>query len=116
MTKEVIEAQWNAYFSAFGTVADEERDRLLEQCVSEDLVFTNPGGSGKTRLGLTAHIEDFRRKMPGMYFGTDKLFFQEKQFLAIWSMYKPDQTKVATGYNFVTLDDDGKFNYMAGFF
>lgn len=116
MTNDALAIQWNAYLLAFGPVEDAERDRLLEQSVSEDVVFTNPGGDGETRLGLTAHIEDFRRKMPGMYFGTDKLFLHHNEVLAVWSMYKADHTKVATGYNFVRLDAAGRFSYMAGFF
>jgi hypothetical protein len=31
-------------------------------------------------------------------------------------MDKQDGTKVATGYNFVRTDQDGRFSYMAGFF
>ena len=80
------------------------------------MVFTNPGGEGRTLAGLVAHIESFQRNMPGTYFKTDTVLTHEREFLAIWSMYKPDHSRVANGYNFVRLNDDGRFGYMAGFF
>jgi hypothetical protein len=79
-------------------------------------VFTNPGGEGSSRAGLDAHIAQFQASMPGMHFSTDKVFLHHGEVLAVWSMYKPDRSKVATGYNFVNLDDEGRFRYIAGFF
>lgn len=116
MSAYTPQEQWNAYMLAFGSDQSEERERLLQQSVSGDVIFTNPGGNGKSRATLSAHIADFRAKMPGMYFGTDKVFVTQGELLAVWSMYKPDNTKVATGYNFVRLDQAGHFEYMAGFF
>jgi hypothetical protein len=51
-----------------------------------------------------------------LYFSTDKLYAQPDKLLAVWSMHKQDGTKVAAGYNFVLPDEQGRFNYMAGFF
>lgn len=116
MNLDTLKDNWNAYIAAYGAQAEDERARLLEQSVSEDVVFTNPAGDGKGRAGLLAHIGRFQGGNPGAYFVTDKLFPQQGKLLAIWSMYKPDGTKVATGYNFVRPDDDGRFSYMAGFF
>ena len=108
--------QWNAYMEAFAATAPEERERLLQQSVAAGVVFTNPGGSGETRAALAAHIADFQAKMPSMYFSTDKLYLNQGELLAVWGMYKADHSRVATGYNFVRLDEDGRFSYMAGFF
>ena len=116
MTTYSPQEQWNAYMEAFGPVAPEARDRLLLQSVSDDIIFTNPGGNGKTRAGLSAHMADFCAKMPEMYFRTDQVFSHSGELLAVWSMYKSDHSKVATGYNFVRLDEEGRFSYMAGFF
>jgi hypothetical protein len=102
--------------AAFGAISREERERLLERSVSQDVVFTNPGGEGNSRAGLNAHIEKFQSANPGAYFTTDKVYAQHDKLLAVWSMYKRDGTKVATGYNFVRPDQDGRFSYMAGFF
>jgi hypothetical protein len=116
MNNQSMEQRWHSYMTAFGTVSEHERERLLENSVSEDVVFTNPGATGNSRNGLSAHIGRFQKVNPGAYFQTDKLFLQNDKLLAIWSMYKQDGTKLATGYNFVTPDSNGLFNYMVGFF
>jgi hypothetical protein len=116
MSTETLEQRWSEYMAAFGTVAEDERERLLERSVSEDVIFTNPGGEGKSRAGLSAHIATFQKGNPGAYFSTEKVYAQTDKLLVVWSIYKRDGTKVATGYNFVTPDRDGRFNYMAGFF
>ena len=116
MDAQTLEQNWASYLAAYSDIADAERKQLLEQSVSDDMVFTNPGGQGETRAGLIAHIENFQKKMPGTYFSTEKVFARHDELLAIWAMHKPDGAKVATGYNFVRPDNEGRFIYMAGFF
>ena len=116
MNLDTLKDNWNAYMAAYGTQAEDERARLLEQCVSDDVVFTNPAGDGKSRANLSAHIAGFQKGNPGAYFTTDKIYPQKDKLLAAWSMHKPDGTRVATGYNFVRPDEDGRFSYLAGFF
>lgn len=110
------EERWNSYLAAYGATDENERGRLLEQSVSEDVIFTNPGGEGKSRAGLSAHIANLQKTMPGAYFSTQKVFVHHDELLAIWSLHKQDGTQVATGYNFVQTEQDGRFSYMAGFF
>jgi hypothetical protein len=107
---------WTAYMEAYGEPDADKRKHLLEQAVADDVVFTNPGGQGVNRDDLIAHIGNFRKQMPGMYFKTDKILSHHGEFLAVWSMYKADGAPVATGYNFVQCDKDSRFRYMAGFF
>lgn len=116
MNFDTLKENWNAYMAAYGAQANDERARLLEQSVCDDVVFTNPAGDGKSRAGLSAHIDGFQKANPGAYFKTDKLYPQQDKLLAVWSMYKSDGTQVAVGYNFVRPDEDGRFSYMAGFF
>ena len=113
---EPLAQHWNAYAAAYSATSEEERERLLEQSVSENVVFTNPGGEGKSRAAMSAHIANFQKTMPGVYFSTDKTFVHHGELLAIWSLHKPDGAKLATGYNFVRPGLDGRFEYMAGFF
>lgn len=116
MTSYTPEAQWNAYMAAFGTDMSPERDRLLAQSVADNVVFTNPGATGTGRAALSDHIAHFRAHMPGMVFETDKVYVSSGELLAVWTMYKGGHVHVATGYNFVRLDETGRFSYMAGFF
>lgn len=116
MTPQTLTDSWTAYMAAFSATNDAERARLLDQCVSDDVVFTNPGGNGQGRAALDAHIAGFQQKMPGAYFTTDKLHPQPDTLLAVWTLFKSDGAKLATGYNFVRPGPDGRFSYMAGFF
>ena len=61
-------------------------------------------------------LRTFNGRCLGAYVKTEKVFAHHGEVLAVWSMYKRDDVKVATGYNFVRPDDDGRFSYMAGFF
>lgn len=115
-TIDTLTQHWNAYAAAFSATDQDERERLLQQSVSDDVVFTNPGGEGQTRGGLSAHIGNFQKSMPGAYFATDRILAHHGELLVIWTMHKQDSTKVATGYNFIRADPDGRFSYMAGFF
>ena len=116
MAIETPEKLWTAYLKAYGPISAEERKRLLTQSVADGVVFTNPAGEGTTRDGLITHIEGFQKQSPGAYFTTDKVYARRGELLAIWSMHKAGRTKVATGYNFVRFADDGRLEYMAGFF
>lgn len=113
---ERLKQHWTAYAAAYSTTVEDERIRLLEGSVCDDIVFTNPGGEGKSRAGLSAHIANFQKAMPGAYFSTEKLLVHHDELLVVWSMHKQDGTKVSTGYNFVRPGEDGRFSYMAGFF
>jgi hypothetical protein len=116
MNLEALKDNWNAYMAAYGSIVEDERIRLLEQSVTDDVVFTNPAGDGSTRAGLNAHIAKFQQGFPGAYFTTDQILAQQDKLLAVWSLFKADGTKVTTGYNYVRPDDQGRFTYMAGFF
>jgi len=116
MDRDTLQENWNAYLDAYGAEDPEERARLLARSVTDDVVFTNPAGDGRTRAGLEAHIAAFQKGNPGAYFATDKLFPQKDKMLAIWSLYSRDGTRRATGYNFVRPDETGRFSYLAGFF
>lgn len=116
MQTTTLEQHWHTYILAFNTSAEEVRAPLLEQSVSADVVFTNPGAEGKGRADLSAHIGQFHANRPGMFFTTDKVLAQADKLLAVWSMHRPDGVAVATGYNFVQPDADGRLHYMAGFF
>jgi hypothetical protein len=113
---EELRQRWDAYAKAYAATDDAERRRLLEESVSDDVVFTNPGGEGESRQTLSAHIDNLQASMPGAYFVTDKVFVHHGELLAVWALHKQDGSKVATGYNFVRPGPDGRFSYMAGFF
>jgi hypothetical protein len=82
---ETFKQHWTAYAQAYSTAAEDERIRLLEGSVCDDVVFTNPGGEGKSRAGLSAHIANFQNAMPGAYFSTERLLVHHNELLVVWS-------------------------------
>jgi hypothetical protein len=113
---ETLRAKWTAYADAYGATDAQERDALLEECVSEDVRFTNPGGNGQGRATLSAHIAKLQQAMPDTHFRTERIYVHHGELLAVWALYKQDDSRIATGYNFVRPGPDGRFDYMAGFF
>jgi hypothetical protein len=113
---DTLTAKWNAYADAYAAADAQARDALLKECVSDDVEFTNPGGEGRGRATLSAHIAKLQQAMPGTHFRTEKTYVHHGELLAVWALYKQDDTKIATGYNFVRPGLDGRFDYMAGFF
>lgn len=50
MNLETLKDNWNAYMAAYGSTVEDERVRLLEKSVADDVVFTNPGGEVARRF------------------------------------------------------------------
>jgi hypothetical protein len=113
---DVLTANWKAYADAYAATDEQERNALLQACVSDDVEFTNPGGEGRGRATLSAHIAKVQQSMHGAYFRTEKTYVHHGELLAVWALCKQDDTKIAAGYNFVRPGADGRFDYMAGFF
>lgn len=81
MNAETLEERWSSYMAAYGAQAKDERERLLEPSVAEDVIFTNPAGDGKSRAGLGVHIANSQKGNPGAYFSTDKRYAQHDKLL-----------------------------------
>jgi hypothetical protein len=116
MTKDAVEQIWKFYLEAYGNVSVEERRRLLGQCVSDDVVSTNPGEEFSGYEGLVAHVEQFQQRLPGAYFKNNKLLFHHEQVLSEWTLYKSDDTALRTAHTYARFDDEGRITHLTGFF
>jgi hypothetical protein len=116
MTKEAVEQIWKSYLEAYGNVSSEERRRLLRDCVSDDVVSTNPGEEGQGFELLVAHVEQFQQRLPGAYFKLNKLLFHHEQVLADWTLYKGDGTELRTANTYGRFDGQGRLVQVTGFF
>ena len=116
MTKDAVEQIWKSYLEAYGDVSPEERKRLLRQCVSDDVVSTNPGEEFHGYEDLVSHVEQFQLRMPGAYFKNNKLLFHHNQVLSEWTLYKSDDTPLRTAHTYARFDDQGRMTHFTGFF
>lgn len=116
MTKDAVEQTWKSYLEAYGNVSPDERKRLLRECVSDDVVSTNPGEETKGFESLVAHVEQFQQRLPGAYFKNNKLLFHHGQVLSEWTLYKSDDTPLRTANTYGRFDDQGRLNELIGFY
>lgn len=116
MTKDVVEQVWKTYLEAYGNVSVEDRKRLIEESVSDDVVSENPGDEAHGIEALIAHIEKFQQRLPGSYFKLDKLKFHHGQALAEWTLYKADGDPVTTAHTYGILNEQGRLRKLIGFF
>jgi len=116
MTKDAVEQIWKSYLEAYGNVSTEERKRLLRECLSDDVVSTNPGEESLGFEALVAHVEQFQQRLPGSYFKLNKLLFHHEQVLSEWTLYKSDDTALRTAHTYARFDDQGRITQLTGFF
>jgi hypothetical protein len=76
------EQQWDAYPSAFNTDESDKRELLLQQSVSDDVEFTNPGGSNKNRNMLSEHIKDFH--LTGAHNSSSSIYNDQARVISRW--------------------------------
>jgi hypothetical protein len=116
MTKDAVEQVWKSYLEAYGNVSAEERQRLLRQSVSEDIVSANPGEEFDGFEGLDAHIQQFQQRLPGAYFTLNKLLFHHGQVLAEWTLFNSDGSALRTAHTYGRFDDRERLSHLTGFF
>jgi hypothetical protein len=116
MTKDAMEQIWTSYLEAYGDVSADERERLLRESVSDDVVSTNPGEEIHGFAGLAAHVQEFQQRLPGAYFKINKLLFHHEQALTEWTLYKGDETPLRTAYTYGVFNERGRLQKLIGFF
>jgi hypothetical protein len=116
MNTDTIEQLFKSYLDAYADIAPAERERLLRQSVSDDVVFTNPTGDGKGFSNLIEHIEGFQKRAPGGYFRSSQLLTHHGELLAEWTLYRNDGSEFLTGHTFARLNEQGRLTHLAGFF
>ena len=116
MTKDAAEQIWISYLEAYGSVSPEERRRLLEQTVSDDIQSTNPEDDFNGLENLIVHVEQFQQRLPGAYFKLNKLFFHHEQALSEWTLYKSDGTPLRTANTYGRFNEQKRLAQLTGFF
>ena len=115
MTIDTLRQLYNSYQDAYADIAAAERERLLRQSVTDDVVFTNPTGEGQGFGNLVEHIGQFQKQFPGAYFKTNKLLSHHGQLLSEWTMYHKDGSEFMTAHTFARFNEQGRLTHLAGF-
>ena len=115
MTIESLEQVWKCYQGAWADIAIGERERLLRQSVTNDVVFTSPMVGGQGFGNLVEHIAQFQERFPGAYLKSNKLLTQHGQLLSEWTMYNKDGSEFLTAHSFARFNEQGLLTHLAGF-
>jgi hypothetical protein len=115
MTDETLLQIWNTYQDAWADVALGERERLLRQSVTEEIVYTNPLAEGAGLGNLVKHVGQFQVQFPGAHFKTNKLLVQHGQLLAEWTMFNKDGSEFLTAHSYARFNEQGLLTHLAGF-
>jgi len=116
MNTDTIHQLFKSYLEVYSAIPANERERLLGQIVTEDVVFTGPNEDGRGLGNLVEHIVEFQNKLPGAFFESKKILIQHGQLLSEWTMHKPDGTAIATGHTYARFNDQSRLTHLAGFF
>ena len=115
MTLETLQQIWKTYQDAWADIAVDERERLLRQSVTDDVIFTAPPYEGQGLGNLVKHMEQFQEQIPGAHFKTNKLLTQHGQLISEWTMYNKDGSVFLTSYSYARFNEQGRLTLLAGF-
>ena len=116
MTNDALQRTYNSYLDAYSDIEPVERERLLRQSVTDDVLSINPNGESHSLGNLMEHIEQFQKQRPGAYFKSNKLLAHHEQFLSEWTIYSKDGSAVATAHTYGRFNGKGLITYLIGFF
>ena len=115
MTLETLQQIWKTYQDAWADIAVDERERLLRQSVTDDVIFTAPPYEGQGLGNLVKHMEQFQEQVPGAHFKSNKLLTQHGQLISEWTMYNKDGSVSLTSYSYARFNEQGRLTLLAGF-
>jgi hypothetical protein len=115
ITLETLQQIWKTYQDAWADIAVDERERLLRQSVTDDVIFTAPPYEGQGLGDLVKHMEQFQEQVPGAHFKSNKLLTQHGQLLSEWTMYNKDGSVSLTSYSYARFNEQGRLTHLAGF-
>jgi hypothetical protein len=109
-------AAWNTYQAAWSRVSDGERQRMLDESVAPDCVYTDPASVSHGHRELTAKMQTTQRNFPGATFRNDKFAHHHGEAVSDWTMFDGNGRAIFTGTSYARYDGDGRLARMTGFF
>jgi ketosteroid isomerase-like protein len=110
-----IQELWTIYADAWRDVSPEERQRLLDACLADDVTFTSPDNNDQGIANFIPVLEKFQKTFPGAYFETTDLIVQNNQSLAAWAMTDRAGTVLLNGHSYARYGEQGRIVHLAGF-
>ena len=116
MTDEALQHLWKTYQDAWSAVTPEERDRLLQASLAQDIAFTSPDSDERGIDRMVATITEFQSRFAGCYFRSTMLRQQHGQLLSAWTMFDRNDMPLVNGHSYARFDEQRSLlTYLAGF-
>jgi hypothetical protein len=109
-------AAWTTYQAAWSVVSDDKRQKMLDDSVAPDCVYTDPVSISRGHRELTAKMQATQRNFPGATFRNDKFAQHHGQAISSWTMLDRNGTAIFAGTSYARYGDDGRLAQMTGFF
>jgi hypothetical protein len=103
------------YLNAFFAESAAEQERLMRSSVAEDIMFSNPGVSGRGLTSLLGHISRFQQRFGGGSFRINWFRQQHGQMLAEWTQFNKDGSEFITANSYARCDENGRIVQFSGF-
>ncbi|SOB87105.1 SnoaL-like domain-containing protein [Sphingomonas guangdongensis] len=98
---------YDRYLAAWSDVSTVERESLLNQSLSDRIVFANPQQNRSGKRAVAEHLEGFQRRMPGGSFRMNNMVGWGDCALAEWQLVDATGCPGFSGYDVVTFDSHG---------
>jgi hypothetical protein len=107
---------WNTYQAAWGPISEEERHRLLQKSVSDDILYSDPASQTHGVEELVVRIGRSQQQFAGAYFQNDSFLEHHDQGLFQWTMFDGNRAVFVKGTSYGRFGDDGRLVQATGFF
>ena len=115
MTEQDAIGVYDAYFAVFAETSPRKREELLRSVAAEDILYSNPGVSGRGIDTLLGHIARFQERFPGGHFRINWVRQQHGQLLGEWTQLADDGSEIVTAHSYAYLNEEGRIARFAGF-
>ena len=103
---------YEVYLAAWSAVPDADRARILQESLSEDVVFDNPQQSRRGRADVAMHLEAFQARSPGGSFRMNNMVGWGSSALAEWQVVDADGKPGFSGYDVLSFDGEGLISHI----
>jgi NAD(P)-dependent dehydrogenase (short-subunit alcohol dehydrogenase family) len=81
MSADNLQQTYKSYLRAYSDVEPTEREHLLRESVTDDVISINPEGESRGIGELVKHIEQFQKQKPGAHFQSNQLLSHHDQLV-----------------------------------
>lgn len=116
MTDEALQDLWKTYQTAWTDISQDERSKLLQASLADDVAFTGPDNEKRGIASMVATITAFQDQYSGCYFRTTLLRQQHGQLLVAWTMFDRNDAPLINGHSYARFDEQQeRLTSLAGF-